>query len=476
MKIRLRLALWYFGVTLFILLLFLLGTYLGMRQLLFSALDKELDIVIESIEKSYDPETGVFQGLENNPINLSQQLKKFYLVVLDASENPVFYSLLAQQVDLNIPLARDKIEINSFAHLEPEKIPSLRLNGKTKRRAYVSFRAISRKLFYEEMRIGWVIIALPIADVEDSLEHLFILLAGGGVVVACLIGVGSFFLTRQALSPIRTIIRKARQISHSHLDERIDIYNRADELGQLSMVLNDLFERLQKAFESQKQFLADAAHELKTPLSILRSHWESEINNPEVPLELKEKIVQDVENITRLSHLINNLLLLSQTEQIESNFEFNSLKLHALLQEVISDAQMMAEAKSQQLHIVQLAPVTIRGDRNRLYQLFFNLIDNALKYTPEGGKIWISLRIENEQALAEVRDNGPGIPQKDLPHIFKRFYRVQKDRARKSGGSGLGLSICQLIVEAHKGIIEAESEIGKGSVFRVRLPYKASVQ
>jgi signal transduction histidine kinase len=476
MKIRLRLALWYFSITLFILLLFLLGTYLGMRQLLFTAIDKELDIVIESIENSYDPGSGLFPGLENNPINLSQQLKKFYLVVRDASGNPVFYSLLAQQIKLNIPLPRDKTEIDSFAHLEPEKIPSLRLNGRAKRKAYVSFRAISRKLFYEEMQIGWATIALPIADVEDSLEHLFILLAGGGVMVAFLLGVGSFFLTRQALSPIRTINRKARQISHSHLDERIDIYNRADELGQLSMVLNDLFERLQKAFESQKLFLADAAHELKTPLSILRSHWESEINNPEVPLELKEKIVQDVENITRLSHLINNLLLLSQTEQIESNFEFNSLKLDVLLQEVIIDAQMMADAKSQQLHLVELTPVTIQGDRNRLYQLFFNLIDNASKYTPEGGKIWISLRLENEQALAEVRDNGLGISPLDLPHIFKRFYRVQKDRARKSGGSGLGLSICKLIVEAHKGIIEAESELGKGSVFRVRLPYKASTQ
>ena len=474
MKIRLRLALWYSGVALFILLLFLLSTYLGMRHLLFAALDKELDFVIESIEQSYDPETGIFEGLKHNPVNLSQHLKKFYLVVRDTSETPVFYSLLAQQIALDIPLARNGERVSSFVHLAPEKIPSLRLNGKLKHKAYVSFRSVSRQLYYREKRVGWATIALPVADVEDSLEHLFLLLAVGGLIVAALIGVGSFFLTRQALSPVRNIIRKARQVSHSHLDERIEIQNPADELGQLTMVLNDLFERLQKAFETQKQFLADAAHELKTPLSILRSHWESEIDNPAVPHALKEKIVQDIENITRLSRLINSLLFLSQTEQINSNFEFEILELGGLIQEVAADIRMLTEAKSQQLQVVELVPATIRGDRSRLYQLFFNLIDNAAKYTPEGGKIWISLRLENNRALAEVRDNGPGIPAADLPHIFQRFYRVNKDRARKSGGSGLGLAICRLIAEAHNGTIDVESEVGKGSVFWVSLPLQVS--
>lgn len=470
MKIRLRLALWYSGVTLFILLLFLLGTYLGMRHLLFAALDKELDIVIESIEQSYDPETGIFEGLKNNPVNLSQHLKKFYLVVRDTSETPVFYSLLAQQIRLNIPLARGESRISSFVRLAPEKIPSLQLSDKLRWKAYVSFRTVSRQLYYREKQVGWATIALPVADVEDSLEHLFLLLTGGGLIMAVMIGVGSFFLTRQALSPVRNIIRKARQVSHSRLNERIEIQNPTDELGQLTRVLNDLFERLQKAFEMQKQFLADAAHELKTPLSILRSHWESEIDNPAVPHALKEKIVQDIENITRLSRLINSLLFLSQTEEIESNFEFEILELGGLIQEVAADTRMLTDAKSQQLQLVELAPAVIRGDRSRLYQLFFNLIDNAAKYIPEGGNIRISLRIENDHVLVEVRDNGPGIPAADLPHIFQRFYRVNKDRARKSGGSGLGLAICRMIAEAHKGTIDVESEVGKGSVFWVRMP------
>ena len=131
---------------------------------------------------------------------------------------------------------------------------------------------------------------------------------------------------------------------------------------------------------------------------------------------------------------------------------------------------ILAKARGQEILIEELSPSMVRGDRGRLYQLFFNLVDNASKYTQEGGKIWVTLRLEDKWALVEIRDNGPGIPAEDLPHIFKRFYRVKKDRARKTGGSGLGLAICQLITELHGGAIEAESTIGAGSTFRVKLP------
>ena len=162
--------------------------------------------------------------------------------------------------------------------------------------------------------------------------------------------------------------------------------------------------------------------------------------------------------------------MLTQTEAPDSNLDLAPLELDKLLREVISDADILARARNQEILIVEMAPSVVRGDRGRLYQLFFNLVDNAIKYTPEGGKIWVSLRLENRWALTEIRDNGPGIPAEDLPHIFKRFYRVKKDRARKTGGSGLGLAICQLITESHGGAIGAESTIGAGSTFRVKLP------
>jgi signal transduction histidine kinase len=141
-----------------------------------------------------------------------------------------------------------------------------------------------------------------------------------------------------------------------------------------------------------------------------------------------------------------------------------------LIREVVADVEVLAEMKQQTIDIVELPPTTVYGDQARLYQLFFNIIDNAAKYTPENGKIWISLRPVNSFITVEVRDNGSGIPKEQLPHIFQRFYRVQKDRSRSTGGSGLGLSICKLIADSHGGHIEVESEVGKGSMFRIILP------
>jgi len=470
MKIRVRLALWYFFITLAILLAFNLGTYLSMKHLLLNALDEELNIITNSIEINYNPQSNSFRNLQIETYNLSRHLKKFYLIVYDSEKQPVFKSPLATIITLNIPRPQTTREESYTIKKRKVEIPLFQSNGKTDRAETIIFRAISRKLFYRNQLIGWASLAMPIEDIEESMQKLLKILIGGSIFAVLLLGVGSYFLTRQSLHPVSAITNLAKKISHSSLNERIRVYNKEDELGQLSIVLNDLLERLQRAFGTQTQFLSDVAHELKTPLSILRAHWESEINNPDLPNALKEQCVRDVETITRISHLINNLLLLSQTEEIQTNFEMTHLRLDELLNNVVEDAQVLSERKSQQLNIIDLKPFEIRGDKIRLYQLFFNLIDNAIRYTPEGGKIEVaSVPIDN-YAVVEVRDNGAGIPREDLPQIFKRFYRVQKDRSRKTGGSGLGLAICKLIVEAHQGQIEVESEAGKGSLFRVKLP------
>lgn len=470
MKIRVRLSLWYFFITLAILLVFNLGTYFTMNRLLISALDDELNIITTSIEFNYDPISDSFQNLEIEGYNINRHLKKFYLIIYNSSQKPIFHSPLATMISLNIPLVQQSQERGFTIEKKKKEIPSFQINGEKNLDDLIRFRAISRKLFYQSQQIGWATLAMPIGDVEESLDNLLKILISGSIFAVLLLAIGSYFLTRQSLSPVAVITRKAKRIGHSNLNERIEVYNKEDELGQLSIILNDLFERLQKAFDTQKQFLSDVAHELKTPLSILRAHWEGEINNPDLPNELKEKCVQDVETITRISHLINSLLLLSQTEEIQSNFEMVPLQIDELIHNVIEDAQILSEAKSQQLNIIDMKPLKIMGDKIRLYQLFFNLIDNAIRYTPEKGKIEVALIPDDQYAIVEVRDNGAGIPAIDLPHVFKRFFRVQKDRSRKTGGSGLGLAICKLIADAHNGIIEVKSEVGKGSMFRVMLP------
>ncbi|MEJ2635820.1 MAG: ATP-binding protein [Calditrichia bacterium] len=466
MKIRIRLTLWYFIVTLLIVLAFSLGTYWGMKNLLYRALDQELDIVAETIERSYDPFFNEFEDLYNIPENINRYLQ-YYLIVYNAAGNPVFSSPMTQNISLDIPLPKTEAKKGFTPTLKiPKSIPFLRANENGE----ITFRVISRQMYYQNRRIGWVTVGLPIERINESMENLLNILIIGTIAAVLLIGTGGYFLTRQTLNPVNDIARKAAAISSTNLNERIKVVNPEDELGQLSKVLNVLLERLQQAFDSQLQFMADAAHELKTPLAVLRAHWEEELNNSELSWDLKEKLVEDVETISRLNHLISNLLMLSQTETHHADFEFSTIKLDELLQDVVADAQILAEIKSQQIRIVEIPETVIRGDRNRLYQLFFNIIDNAIKYTPENGKIWLSLHLHRPWATVEIRDNGPGIPRDDIPHIFERFYRVQKDRARRTGGSGLGLSICKLIVESHKGKIEVESEMEKGSAFRIKLP------
>ena len=471
MKIRLRLTLWYFTITLIIVLIFSLGTYWGMRDFLFRAIDSELNFLADSIERTYDPFFNEFIELITSPDNLNRYLE-YYITVYDASGKTIFVSPMANIISLNIPIAKNTVKNAYTIDVRvPEKISFFKSDVEGK----VTFRAISRSMYYQNKLIGQVIVGVPIERIKESMGKLLKALLAGILLTVLLVGTGGYFLTRQILNPINKITQKADQISHSNLGERIIVRHKDDELGQLSTVLNNLLERLRKAFDSQKQFMADTAHELKTPLSILRAHWESELNNPGLPLETKEKLVQDVETISRLSHTINNLLLLSQTEAIPSNFDFTTLRLDRLLQEVITDVRMIAETKDQEIEILELSPAVIQADQIRLYQLFFNLLDNAIKYTPEKGKIWVSLHLLKEWAVVEVMDNGMGIPPDDLPHIFERFYRVEREHIRKTAGSGLGLSICKLIAESHQGFIEAESKLDIGSTFRVRLPLNSRI-
>jgi signal transduction histidine kinase len=465
-KIRIRLTLWFFSISLLILLVFSLGTYFGMQRLLFEALDKELDVLASSIERSYDPFFDKFSEVDFLHDNENRFLE-YYLLVYDQSANPVYISPLSSIISFGIPLNEDKIETGyTLKTTLKENIPFLNSGpeGET------TFRLICRQLLFQKHRVGWIIVGLSIEPIKESMENLLDVLLGTILVSILLLAIASYLLTRKALHPVYIITKKANQISKNNLNERIQVPVENDELGQLSRVLNNLLDRLQRAFSAQQEFLADAAHELKTPLSVLRAHWESELNNAKLSLEIKEKLVQDIETISRLSHLINNLLLLSKTEAVSSTFDFQPVQLDEVINEVLSDARVLADMKSQKIEVVDLPSVKIRGDKTRLYQLFFNIMDNSIRYGSEAGKIWISLKTSDKWNLVEIRDNGPGISANDLPRIFDRFYRAEKDRARKTGGSGLGLSICRLIVESHDGEIEVESEKGKGTIFRVKLP------
>jgi len=468
MTIRARMSLWYLVTTVVLLLVFSLITFYSVRHLAFRALDREHEVIAASIETRFDPGSGSFEDFQNSSYHISRNLKESYIAVYDAQERPVYQSPLTEKFSLPITLVRDKDKAREILNQPSEKMRSFMTTDDRD----VRLLAVSRKLYRDGKTIGWLVIATPIGDIQEAAQILLFSLLAGVLLTGALAGGWSYYLTRRNLRPIADITRTARRIGSSNLADRMDVENRSDEIGQLANVLDDLLERLQKAFEIQRRFVADGAHELKTPLAVLRTHWEDELNNPDVPADVKEKLVGDIESISRLTRVINNLLFLSRTEFAESGFDVMGIRLDELLDEVVEDTSVLASMKSQELTLSAAPETVIQGDRDRLYQLFFNLIDNAVKFTQERGKISVELKVKDDVVVVSFSDTGPGIPDADLPHVFERFYRVGTDRSTETGGSGLGLSIARMIAESHRGSLDVTSRPGEGSTFTVRMPLK----
>jgi len=292
------------------------------------------------------------------------------------------------------------------------------------------------------------------------------------------------------LKPVDQITQTARMITSQNLNQRIPPPKVRDEIARLAETFNEMITRLDQSFRQIKQFSSDASHELKTPLTILRGEVEVTLRKERTSSEYQQTLKSNLEEVDRMTQIVNDLLLLSKADNGEIQFNLKEMDLSEILREIVAQAHILARTKNLQIHtLLPEERVTILGDHLRIRELFLNLIENAIKYTEEGGGITIYLskdgvtssgkdeggsrEVENN-GLAEIKvtDTGIGIAEEDQERIFDRFFRVDKARSREQGGSGLGLSICKWIVEAHQGEISVESEIGKGSSFIVRLPLR----
>jgi heavy metal sensor kinase len=322
--------------------------------------------------------------------------------------------------------------------------------------------------------INIVQVATSLEEVEEVLKTLLLILCiivPSALVVASL---GGLFLANKALKPVDEITKTARMITSKSLNQRIKLRKTRDEIGRLAETFNDMISRLGRSFKQIRQFTADASHELRTPLTILKGEMEVGLRRRRRPEEYKAILASNLEEVNHMSQIVDDLLFLSKADMGEVHLQKNRINLAKLVTEVHSQAQTIAMAKGIRVLINNDVDGVLIGDQLKLRELVLNLVDNGIKYTPKGGEMRISLEKHDGQFKLRIMDNGIGIAPEDQPHIFDRFFRADKARSRDAGGSGLGLSICKWIVEAHAGEISVESEVGKGSIFTVTLPLAPS--
>ena len=305
--------------------------------------------------------------------------------------------------------------------------------------------------------------------VMEKLHRFLGKMVGAGLGVLILALAGGWFLASRALGPVRRISEAAAELSASNLSRRIDVTRTENELGRLAATLNGAFDRLAEAFDRQRRFTADASHELRTPLAIFHSNVELALKKDRTPEEYREALEVCLKASRRMRGIVDGLLTLARADAGEIALRKEPVDLRAVLEETAAMLRPMAEQAGVTLE-VSGAKAAVTGDPDRLREVATNLLGNAIRYNRPGGRAAASTRVEGAEAVLEVSDTGLGIPEKDRPHIFERFYRVDKARSREAGGSGLGLSITRWIVEAHGGTIAFASREGEGTTFTVRIP------
>ena len=332
-------------------------------------------------------------------------------------------------------------------------------------------RVITMPVMVNDKLVNLVQVGTSLQAVQETLRNLKIILFTAVPSVLIFAALFARFMARRALKPISRIIDTARDIGQGQeLSKRIPVLKIKDELGQLALTFNEMMNRLENSFKQVRQFSSDASHELRTPLTVLKGQNELILSKLRKPEEYQEVISSNLEEINYMSKVLEDLFLLSKSDENQVRLDCKQFNLKPLVEEVCKHAEVLAEEKNIKIIIAFLEAVQVKGDEVRLRQMSWNILQNGIKYTQCGGELKVSLQNDGEFALMTIQDTGIGIPEEDLGFIFNRFYRVDKARSRDEGGSGLGLSICRQIAEAHKGTIEVESKLGVGTRFKIRIP------
>ena len=332
-------------------------------------------------------------------------------------------------------------------------------------------RVISMPVLKGPILANLVQVGTSLKVVVDTLKNFQIILLTAVPAVLLLTALIGRLIARRALKPVAKITQTAKDIgSGANLSQRIPVPEIKDEIGQLALTFNSMMDRLESSFTQMRQFSSDASHELRTPLTVLKGQSELALGKERKPEEYQEVISSNLEEVQYMSKVLEDLFLLSKSDENQIALDFESVDLKSHVEEVCKHAEIIAAEKNIKIVIAYLEGVQVYGDPVRLRQMIWNVVVNGIKYTQLGGEVKISVRGEGGGVLIIIQDNGIGFSEEDLPLIFNRFYRVDKARSRKEGGTGLGLSISKFIVDAHKGSIDIESKMGEGTKYKITLP------
>lgn len=457
-SIRARLILWYVFILAAVLTTFSVVLYLNLAWSFYGETDRLVQDKAHLVATLTDLGAGnVTSQIEKN---FKPEANQLFIQVLDKDGN-----ILGKSLNLDEPfplsattrqavLAREDLVIETVRDSKGQEV-----------------RLATYPMWSETTVVGFGQVGVSFYQAGRSLHRLFVWLLIAVPVAVGASMIGGMFLTNKLLRPVATITQTAREISTRGLSkQRLRIDNAEDELGRLAQTFNEMLDRLENAFGAQQRFLADAAHELRSPLTALRGEIEVVLRRNRSEDEYREVLKSSLEEIERLSRVANNLLTLARADAGNPIIAPGYCDLSGLCRHVGAKLAARAQQKGVDLRTDCADEVQIQGDRSGLEQVIFNLAENAIKYTPRGESVRIGLQQTDKHAKLTISDTGVGIAEEELGHIFERFFRVDKARTREPGGSGLGLAIAQAIVDAHGGRIDVTSQVGKGSLFTVWLP------
>ncbi len=455
-SIRLRLTLWYVLLLAIALAAFGAGIYLTLRHNLYSGLDESISNranLLASVVRSESGQPTLAGVVSSNDPNAGES----FVRVFDSSGQLTF--------DNSGTAGTVTIDRASL-----DKALAGAAGNRTVSAGDETFRVHTLPLEQDGQISGVLEVGQSRGDITDTLRTLLIILGVAYPLTLAVASGGGIFLAGRALSPIDRITQQARRISAEDLGNRLDLQLPDDEVGRLARTFDEMIARLDEAFRRQRQFTADASHELRTPLTAMKGQVEVALSKPREAAAYQQVLQAVNEEVERMIRLVGSLLTLARADAGQVPITRESISVSDLMGSAIEQVRPLAEERGIRLNAAPGPPVTVNVDEDLMLQLLLNLLDNAIKYTQPGGDVTTGWRLDNKHLDVWVSDTGAGIAGDDLPHVFERFYRVDKARSRAEGGAGLGLAISRWIAEAHGGAVSVRSTAGQGTTFTVRLP------